>query len=367
MSFITHFEEITDGRTDINIRYDLLDVVFLTLVAILSGAEGWQDIERFGTTKLNWLRKHRAFKEGIPRRHTIARIISGIKPDSLLSSFVSWVNELRVTKGQSHIAIDGKTLRGSHTGNRDTALHLVTAMAIDSGLVLHQKPSTGKKNEIKTVQRLLDDLDLNEACVTIDAMHCQKATVSKLRQQSADYIIQVKANQGYLYEQIKAFFHKTRRDNPDTVRQGQFTELDKGHGRIEQRCYSQLKVTDWFDKTEQWQDLNTVIEVKRTTELATATREESSYYISSLPVNADKVADKIRHHWQIENSQHWVLDVSYREDDSRIRTGDAPQNMGLFRRFAFNISKLSNVKDSMKGKLKRAAWDDDFRDKLLFG
>jgi predicted transposase YbfD/YdcC len=176
MSFLTHFAELEDGRTDINVKYELLDVVFLTLVAVLAGAEGWQDIERFGDAKLEWLRRYRRFASGIPRRHTVARIIGALRPEGLLKGFVSWVNEVRAGRGRSQLAIDGKTLRRSHHGEKTTALHLLSAMAVDSGLVVYQTPSLGKKNEIKTVQQLLEVLDVSGTCVSLDAMHCQTET-----------------------------------------------------------------------------------------------------------------------------------------------------------------------------------------------
>lgn len=367
MSFITHFAELEDGRTDINLKHELLDVVFLTLVAVLAGAEGWQDIERFGDAKLDWLRRYRRFAAGIPRRHTVARIIGALRPEGLLTGFVSWVNEVRAAQGRWQLAIDGKTLRRSHQGEKTSALHLLSAMAVDSGLVVYQTPSSGKKNEIKTVQQLLEVLDVSGACVSLDAMHCQTETVRALRAKSADYVIQVKANQGQLYREIQAFFHKSRRDEAEAIVQGRYAEVDKGHGRLEQREYVCLAATDWIAGLDAWQDLHSVLEVTRRVSVNGKETEEVSYYISSLREDTARIANNIRQHWQIENGQHWVLDVVYREDDSRIRVGDAPQNMALFRRFAFNLSKLSAMKDSMKGKLKRAAWDDEFRAKLLFG
>ena len=367
MSFLTHFNNLEDGRTDINIAHNLLDVVFLTVVAVISGAEGWLDIQRFGDAKLTWLRRHRPFEAGIPRRHTVARIISALEPDRLLACFLDWVNEAREKQGQEHIAIDGKTLRRSHDGEQRRALHLLSAMVVDSGLVIAQRPCDGKANELTTVSGLLDLLNIEGSCVSLDAMHCQTQTVAKLRQKKADYVIQVKANQKGLYQEIQAYFHKVRRDNPDEAARGVYHDVDKGHGRLEQRRYTRLDVSDWLENRKAWSDLASLVEVVRTVESGGQMREETSYYISSLGAGTPALADKIRRHWQIENGQHWILDVVFREDDSRVRTGDGPCNMALFRRFALNLAKCSPSKDSMKGKLKRAAWDDEFRSKLLFG
>ncbi len=225
-----------------------------------------------------------------------------------------------------------------------TALQLLSVMAVNSGLVVYQSRSAGKKNEIKSVQESLELFDVKDSYVTLDAMYCQKETVSTLRKQQADYVIQIKNNQKTLYE-----------------------EVDKGHGRIERRRYIRLDVTDWIESAQSWQGLHSVIEVKRQVQSQDKERTEYSCYISSLKDDVENIARKIRRHWHIENSQHWVLDVVFKEDDSRIRTGDSPEDMALFRRFALNIAKLSPVKDSMKGKLKRAAWDDDMRAELLFG
>lgn len=244
---------------------------------------------------------------------------------------------------------------------------MISAMAVESGLVLSQQRSEGKKNEIKTVQSLLDSLALHNACVTLDAMHCQKDTVKKIRAQSADYVIQVKSNQGRLYQEIQAFFHKMQRDEADIVASRTFEDVDKGHGRLEQRCYCPLNVTSWLESAKDWQDLKQVIQVTRHVTKGAAVTQEQAYYITSMSDNGQVIAEKIRRHWHIENVQHWVLDVTYKEDDSRIRVGDAPQNMALFRRFMFNLAALSPIKESKKGKLKRAAWDDEFRAKLLFG
>lgn len=367
MSFEQHFKTLQDGRTDINISYDLMDVIFLTLAALLSGAEGWQDIQRFGDSKLDWLRQYRPFKQGIPRRHTIARTIGALSPEHLLECFVSWVNEVRACKGHGHIAIDGKTLKGSRGKDRHSALHLLSAMAIDSGLVICQQRSAGKKNEIQTVQELLDVLDIRDACVTLDAMHCQKATVQKLRERSADYVIQIKANQKQFLHEIEAYFHKVERDSPEILQAHRFEELDKGHGRLEQRVYDSLAISDWLTQATDWSGLQRIIRVRRRVEFEHKVRDEVSYYLTSLTEETENIAQKIRRHWHIENSQHWVLDVVFKEDDSRIRVGDAPQNMALFRRFALNLARSSSIRDSIKGKLKQASWNDQVRAQLLFG
>ena len=367
MSFINHFESIEDPRSHINQKHNLLDVIFLTVVAIVSGAEGWKDIKQFGDSKLDWLRKFRDFENGIPVDDTIARIISSLAPDALLTCFVSWVNELREQNNQSVIAFDGKTLRHSFDGDRKTAIHSVSAYLVDQGLVLAQCKSTGKKNEVSTVLELIELLELKGNVITADAMHCLKKTAKAIAKKGGDYALQVKDNQSKLNREIKAYFHKERRDNAAWVAKCTHETIDSGHGRIEERRYTQLPVTDWLAQCQGWVKVASIIEVTRTRHLGNKTSTETAYYISSLPVSPEKAATAIRKHWGIENSAHWVLDMTFKEDESRIRRGDAPENMATMRRFALNLARLSPIKDSMKGKLKQAAWSDEVRESLIFG
>lgn len=367
MSFIDHFEEIQDTRSHINKKHDLLDVIFLTVSAILSGAEGWKDIKTFGDSKLDWLRQFRAFENGIPVDDTIARIISALEPESLLSCFISWVNEMRKQQDKELIAFDGKTLKGSFDGECITALHSVSAYAVEQGLVLAQSKSKGKKNEIETVMELIELLELKDSIITADAMSCQKKITKAIIKKEADYILQVKDNQKKLHDEIKAYFHKTHRDEPNLISNNSFEEVDAGHGRVEKRRYCQLSTTDWFSHTNGWTGLNTVIEVIRERHVKGKISTERAYFVSSLTVNAKEAGRAISGHWGIENSSHWILDVTFKEDDSRIRRGDAPENMATFRRFSMNMAKLSPIKDSVKGKLKSAAWNDSIRTKIIFG
>lgn len=367
MSFIEHFNTLEDKRSYINKKHDLLDIIFLTVVSLLSGAEGWKDIKQFGDKKIVWLRQFRKFKNGIPVDDTIARVISALEPEALLKCFVSWVNEMRHSQGKELIAFDGKTLRHSFDGDRKTALHSVSAYAVEQKLVLAQSKSKGKKNEVATVMELIELLELKNSIVSADAMSCLKKVTKAISKKKGDYTLQVKANQKKLLTEIQAFFHKQRRDNPDLIEAGHFEETDAGHGRIEDRQYTQLAVTNWLSQRKGWSNLNTVIEVVRERHIKDQKTRETSYYISSLEVEPSQQAAIIRGHWGIENSSHWVLDVTYKEDDSRIRRGDAPENMATFRRFAMNLARLSPVKDSMRGKLKQAGWCDEFRSQLIFG
>lgn len=368
MSFIDYFGLVTDPRKDINVKHELLDVIFLTITGVVSGCEGWKDIHDFGCTKIEWLRKYRPFKNGIPVDDTIARIISALVPEEFTKSFIDWVNELRRYEGKEQISIDGKTLRHSFdNGDRMSALHSVTVWSKSNGLVLAQSRSKGKKNENKTVMELLDLIEINNAIITMDAMNTQRTIEAKLIQKKADYVLPVKENQKNLLEEIQDYFVYMNQQHMEIIAKSTYSEVDAGHGRIEHRIYRQLLINELIPEAGKWTGIKTVIEVSRQRELKGQVENEIQYYISSLPINLPLIADTIRGHWEVENKAHYVLDVTYREDDSRIRRENAAENIAVARRFALNLARLHPKKDSMRGKLKHAMWSDDFRDQIILG
>lgn len=273
---------------------------------------------------------------------------------------------MRTEQGQEQIAIDGKTLRHSFDGERHTALHSITAWSKSQGLVLSQLKSSGKKNENASVIDMLNLLNIKGALISADAMNTQKKIVDKIVAKKADYILCVKANHKKLRDEISAYFHKVKRENPEFIET--YDEVDSGHGRIEERTYRQLRLSEWIKEAEQWSNIQTVIEVERTRHIkGKKVQQETLYYISSLTPDAKKVGNAIRSHWEVENKVHWVLDVTFKEDDSRIRTGDGAENVAIIRRFALNLARLHPQKNSMRGKLKQAGWSDGFRSALIFG
>lgn len=366
MSFIEHFSEVNDPRTHINVKHDFLDVLFLSVSAVLSGAEGWKDIKEFGDEKLEWLRQYREFANGIPVDDTIARIIRAISPEEFNRAFINWVNEVRTEKGQEQIAIDGKTLRHSFDGERHTALHSITAWSKSQGLVLAQLKSTGKKNENASVIEMLNILNIKGALISADAMNTQRKIVDKIVEKQADYVLCVKLNQKRLHREIAAYFHKVKRDTPAFIEE--YEEIDSGHGRVEVRRYRQLRVSEWISETKHWSNIQTVIEVERERHIkGKKIQQETLYYISSLAPDVKRIGTAIRSHWEVENKVHWVLDVTFKEDDCRIRCGDGAENVAIIRRFALNLARLHPQKNSMRGKLKQAGWSDQFRSELIFG
>ena len=362
---LRHFSELTDGRSHINRCYDLMDIMFLTVSAVLSGAEGWSDIEKFGLAKLSWLRKFRDFDEGIPVDDTIARTIRRLKPDEFNKSFISWVNELLIAQGDELIAIDGKSLRHSFDGERHSALHSITVWVKSQGLVFCQQKSEGKKNEIISAQKLIESLELTDTTVTLDAMHCQKRTAQMIRKKGGDYVLCVKGNQKGLQEEISDWFDGFGGNYPELS--SIFEESEKGHGRLETRRYTQLPVTPQLELATKWHDCQSIVKVERTRELKGKNpTTETVHYITSKAPDAQFIASAIRSHWEVENKAHWVLDMTFREDDSRIRKDDGAENVAIIRRLCMNLVRLHPKKGSVRGKLKQAGWDDEFRTEILF-
>ena len=363
---IERIESIEDHRVDANKDYELADIVFLTIAAVLCGAKGWKAIKIFGEAQLDWLREYRDFSKGIPTRHSIGRIIRGIKAESIVSSFINFSNAVREKEGKEHISFDGKVLCGSKHGDIE-ALQLMTAMVVDNGLIIYQKETSTKTNEIPVMQSMLASMDITNAVVTADAMHCQTETVSLIRQGQGDYVLQVKKNQSNLYKEIEAYFYKTYRDSPELLKDNTFKELDGEHGRINKREYRLLPITNWFDETDKFEDSFAVVEVQRTREFKHKTEQETSYYITSLKDKVKITSKYIRGHWAIENSQHWVLDVTFREDECQIYADDGAKNLATVRRKLLNLIKAHPLKDSVAGKMQRACWDARFRAEVLFG
>lgn len=281
MSLFQDIESIEDHRVDANKDYELADIIFLTIAAVLCGAKGWKAINIFGKTQLDWLREYKNFSHGIPMRHYIGRIIRGLKADSLVSCFITFSNPVRESDGKEHISFDGKVVCGSKHGDID-ALQLMTAMAVENGLIIYQKETSTKTNEIPVMQSMLTSMNIENSVITADAMHYQTKTTDLIRQGKGDYVLQVKKNQGKLLKAIEAYFHMAERDFPKVLKDNFFQELEGEHGRINEREYRLLPITEWFDGTEKFKDSFAVVQVKRTRQLKTKTEQETSYYITSL-------------------------------------------------------------------------------------
>ena len=369
MTFLEHFAPISDPRINRCKKHHLLDILLLAISAVMSGSEGWEDIENFGHLKIDWLRQYRPFKAGIPRHDTIARVICRLKPAEIEKAFQAWISSLVEETGCGVIAIDGKTARRSFsTKERNNALHTVSAWSCQHQLVLGQVAVDNKTNEITAIPELLAMLDIENSIITLDAMGCQREIALKIVKQKADYILALKGNHSGMQAELAAWWHKSVREGLSDEVYAKHTEISSGHGRIETRTCQQLLVNkNWLDKKYQWSGLKSVIQI--TSEVhdksTGADSVETRWYLSSLGLNAEQALSCVRSHWQVE-SMHWVLDMTFREDESRIRKAQGPLMFNVMRKIAMALFKQDKTKEaSMAAKKKMAGLDDDYRSTLL--
>jgi len=368
-TFLKHFDSITDPRIERCKKHNLLDILLLSISAVLSGAEGWEDIEDFGHLKLQWLKKYGSFEAGIPKHDTIARVICRLKANEIESAFQSWISSLIDTTGADIIAIDGKTARRSFTTNdRKSALHTVSAWSCQHQLVLGQTAVDRKTNEITAIPELLTMLDIENSIITLDAMGCQSEIAKQIIHQKADYILALKGNHSGMQDELEAWWHKSVREGRSEKNHSTHTEIDTGHGRIETRtCRQQLIDKKWLDKAYQWSGLNSIIQVTAQVYEKSTGKEtiETRWYISSLGLDAEQALNAVRSHWQVE-SMHWMLDMTFREDESRIRKKQGPLVFNVMRKIAMTLFKQDTTKSaSMARKKKMAGLDDNYRSTLL--
>jgi len=360
--FTPFFETLADPRVERGRHHPLINVVVLALCGTLAGADGWAEIERYGWAKLDFFRQFLDLPHGIPSHDTFGRVFGRLKPGALLACTHRWLAALGRAVAGEVVAIDGKTLRGSFDAAAgQSPLHLVSAFATDARLVLGQVAVDTKSNEITAIPLLLELLDLKGAIVTIDAMGCQTKIARAIRDAEADYVLAVKDNQPTLHAAlIDAFVAHAEADYADPALR-RWATADRGHGRDERREYFCAPVPAALKASESWADVASIGLVLRSRTVAGRTSEELSYYISSLPPKVKAFAKAVRGHWGIENRVHWVLDVTFAEDKSRVRTDHGPENLAMLRRLALSILQSdATVKDSLKGKRQRAGWDDEF-------
>jgi predicted transposase YbfD/YdcC len=361
LALVECFSEIEDPRIERTKRHLLSDVLTLAVLAVIAGAEGWEDIEDFGDSKYDWLKQYLPLENGIPSHDTISRVFRSLKPNEFNTALLQWMETLHEQLGFQHIAIDGKTLRRSHDRSSvRAALHLVSAWSVANQLVLGQEATDAKSNEITAIPKLLQMLELKGAIVTIDAMGCQKEIAARIVDGGGDYVLAVKDNQPTLHAAIQAhFLHLHETDFADCqVRR--LTTVDDGHGRQERRSYYVTALPaalqsfghDWKQLTSIGQAINITFREGR--EVA-----DVRYFILSLPPQVKRFAAAVRGHWGIENSLHWTLDMTFREDESRIRKDYGPENFATLRRAALGLIKQDKSKGSVKKKRKRAGWNND--------
>jgi predicted transposase YbfD/YdcC len=353
------------GRCD----HKLIDMIVIAICAVITGAESWVEIETFGKMKQAWLKTFLELPYGIPAHDTFGRVFAALDAEAFQNSFAHWVEGVfTATRGQV-VAVDGKTLRRSHDKSiGKDAIHMVSAWASATGIVLGQRKVDAKSNEITAIPELLRVLNVAGCIVTIDAMGCQTAIAQSIRDEKADYVLRVKGNQGNLQQDIQDWFAHADQVQFANMQHTYYETLNKEHGRIEiRRCWALADALafDYIRHYDGWVDLQTIVRVQRERRFAHKLERETAFYISNLPHHAPLLLNAIRSHWGIENSFHWVLDMTFGEDDSRIRTGDSPQNMAVLRHLALNILKNDKSKGSLRQKRYQAALDDTFLSHLL--
>ena len=317
--FLCYFDDLEDPRIDRKKLYPLTEILFIVLCGSICGAQSWRDFVTFGEEKHDYLKRFLPFDNGIPSKNTFARVFSSLDPESFKRCFITWVQSFQLAIKEV-IAIDGKTLRKSFDkASCQSAIHMVSAFASATKLVLGQQKVNDKSNEITAIPKLLDLLALNGKIVSIDAMGTQKKIAKKIRQKKADYVLSLKGNHSTLHDDIRLFLSSEIAKSKDSKVVDYHEEYDKGHGRIEHRkCYVSDQI-GWLEQRTDWCDLRTIAMVESHVTTGDKITVEQRYFISSLLPDAKQVSESIRSHWAIENSLHWVLDVTLREDDSRVR------------------------------------------------
>lgn len=366
-SILTHFSRLDDPRDSRGKDHLLLDIITIALCAVISGAEGWEDIAEYGRAKQEWLATFLPLPNGIPSADTFGRVFARLDPEQMQDCFLSWVRAIRQLLGSEVVAIDGKTLRHSDDkGSGKAAIHMVSAWASANRLVLGQRKVDDKSNEITAIPALLSVLELAGCIVTIDAMGAQRAIATAIIERGADYVLALKGNQGGLFEDVQWLFEQAQASGFANVAHSFAQSIDKGHGRIEiRRCWT-LSELDYLIQVPEWTKLQTVVMVQSERRCNGQVTTENRFFISSLPSQATVLLNAIRTHWAIENSLHWVLDVSFGEDACRIRRDCAPQNFALLRHLALNLlSQDSSSKRGIAARRKKAAWDQTYLIKLL--
>jgi predicted transposase YbfD/YdcC len=364
-----HFGDMPEPRVEGRCEHRLVEIIIVAICGVLCGANSWSEIEQYGRTKEAFLRQFLKLEHGIPSHDTFGRVFSLLDAQAFQERFARWVEQVfAVTRGQV-IAIDGKTARrsGDSTIGKD-AIHLVSAWASANGLLLGQRKVDDKSNEITAIPELLQLLYVSGCIVTIDAMGCQTDIAQTIIDQQADYVLALKANQGQLYQDVVDWFDWARESNFKGMAYSYDQTINKGHGRLEiRRCWAIADplAFEHIRHYDGWAGLQSIVMVQRERRLAQHTQSETVYYISSLPADAKRLLAATRSHWSVENACHWTLDVIFREDDSRARTGDSAENLAVLRHVALNLLKHHPAKLSLNRKRFQAALDESFLLELL--
>lgn len=366
-NLIYFLEAINDPRIDRQKKHELIDILIIAVCSAICGAKNWVEVEEFGKAKLNWFSTFLNLTHGVPSHDTFRRVFILLDPEEFRNAFIKWVKAITQDQDLKQICIDGKSLRRSfERGKACSATHILNAWSTGVSLSLGQMKVDGKSNEITAMPKLLELLNVKGHIVSADAMHCQVKTAAKILEREGDYLLGLKGNQAYLEDRVREKFQNKKGPGSRSMNKEVFKTKEKGHGRLEKRVCTVLTPKEGksfgINPLAKWPELNSIVEIKneRTNLKTGEASEETHYYISSLITSAEEIMSSARGHWAVENSLHWVLDVVFREDDCRSRTGYSAENFSMLRQFALNLIKLEPSKKSIAVKQKVAGWDEDF-------
>ena len=351
-------------------RHGLPDILGIAICAVICGADGWTQIELFGRSKEKWFRTFLDLPNGIPSHDTFRRVFNMLDPDAFEKCFMAWIDDLAEASEGRLIAADGKTIRRSlDAANGKAAVHMVSAWCNANEMVLGQLATEEKSNEITAIPKLLKLIDVSKAVVTIDAMGCQKEIARTIIDEKGDYVLQLKGNQGGLHDETVQLFDDCLRDDCLGIEYTTAKTINKGHGRIEERTIWATGEVSWFAERKKWKNLRSLIRVLRKRTLNGETSSEYHYYISSLPADdPEKLLGYIRGHWSVENRLHWCLDISFADDDRRMRTGHGAENFARLSRIGLNLLKAEKtLRVGIKSKRLNCGWNHNYLLKVLTG
>jgi predicted transposase YbfD/YdcC len=368
-SILTGFSELTDPRSPINRLHVFGDLLVISIMAVIAGADGPQAIGTWAENNQAWLKKYLQLPNGIPSHDTLGRLLAALKPAAFQKCFQAWIASVAPLDDESdlnQIAIDGKVLRRSHDRRNGLGpLWLVSAWAVDRSISLGQLATDEKSNEITAIPELLDDIEIKGAVVTIDAAGCQREIAKKIIDGKGHYVLALKGNQGKLHGAVTAYISKHMENDFADISARSFVETLKGHGRADEITYYQMPVPKDLMNLEKWSGLRTIGVAIRQSESDSKCSTEVRFYIGSIPMGVKKFARYVRGHWAIENTLHWCLDVTFREDENRVRDRTTANNLAWLKRFALSLLKQQDDKYTVAMRRRVAGWNLDYLAKVL--
>lgn len=373
VNLLRFFDDLPDPRSQVNRLHRLGDVIVIAVCAVMATADGPTAIATWAKLHEPWLRKHLALPNGIPGKDTFRRVLGLLNPAAFQQCFQQWLESLSVPSDsesgdKTHIAIDGKTMRRSHDRKNGLGpMHIVSAWASDRGITLGQVATEEKSNEITAIPQLLDLIDVEDAIVTIDAAGCQKNIAAQIVNGKGDYVLALKGNQGKLFDDVCLLLGCHMRDDFADCPVSRYIEAEEGHGRVEERRYYQITAPDCLHGRSEWKGLKTLGAAVRIYYEDGVEKTDTRYFVSSLRRHGKRFANAVRNHWAIENTLHWSLDMTYREDESRVRNRTFADNLSWLRRLTLSLIKQHPGKQSNIMKRRMAGWSLDFLMQLLTG